>query len=267
MNRIWFQRLVAFGLMLIVPIFIFSHYKILRAKKIIMQPSTKDFLLDNPYPGHRHFVFILPMNQEIAELEQHFNSIFSQNYDQYEVIAIDDGESSLARTEASRLASMYNKQHLLSFYELQSGEDLLHSYFTIVKSCRDQDIIVYLEQHDWLAHPNVLEVLNKTYSNEDVWLTYSQYMAYPSYRRGSVKPVRKRMITHKNVSRYPWVGSPIKTYYAGLLKQIDLEKESFSDPNQSFEEALRQQLAPLVELSKWHIRYIDDVLIIHNDDK
>ncbi|MCH9612143.1 MAG: hypothetical protein S4CHLAM102_06270 [Chlamydiia bacterium] len=258
------QRILAVALMTIVPIFIISHFKVLRAKKTVALINSEEFLQESTYSKYKSFVFIIPMNSDTATIEQHFNSVFNQNYPDYRVVILDSNEAPHAKKELDRLSAMHNKSHLITFYELEPGEDLVNSFCTAVRGCRDQDIIIYMDNSDWLAHENVLDVLNSIYANEDVWLTYSQYMEYPSYRKGHAKPMKSKWLAAGDLTRTPWIGSPIKTFYAGLLKQVDFQNSHIFGYQLSFDEALNAHFQPMVSLSKKHIRYIDDILLIHN---
>ena len=48
---------------------------------------------------------------------------------------------------------------------------------TLVK---DEEIVLVLDGDDCLAHENVLKALNKAYADPDVWMTYGNYLDYPT---------------------------------------------------------------------------------------
>lgn len=264
--RVWFQRVLTIALMAIIPIFVISHFKVLKAKKRITPSVSQDFLIETSAPSNKNFVFVMPLHSDTAMFQQQLQSVMTQNYPEFSIICIDNGDATAARAEAIKMASIHNLQQSLSFYNVGASEDLISAYFEIVHRQNDQDVIVHLDQSDWLAHNSVLEILNHFYSNEDVWLTYSQYMEYPSYRKGNIKPFAKRYMFASNMQKTPWVVSPFKTFYAGLMKQVDPNLKKYS-PFQTFDESLKEQLIPLVDISRQHIRFIDDVLLFHTQVK
>ncbi len=45
--------------------------------------------------------------------------------------------------------------------------------------CPDEAIVVELDGDDWLPNNNILSLINKTYCEHDVWMTYGHYLDWP----------------------------------------------------------------------------------------
>ena len=56
----------------------------------------------------------------------------------------------------------------------------MENLYYAVQEAQDGTIVVVLDGDDWLASPNVLQILNKVYNSNDVWMTNGSYVIDPS---------------------------------------------------------------------------------------
>ncbi len=263
-NKGLFQKLLALFIILLIPVFIIANFSILRSRHDPSVHFSTNFIPQEEYLTEKTFVFVLHVNNDDPLLEQNIQSIFNQKYDHYKIILLCSENHIEHLQKIKQLAAKENKIHLITF--MKSGEKIvtLDTFCRAIQSCGDDEIIIQLDSNDWLAHEHVLTRLNETHSSSpEVWLTYSQYLEYPSYRKGDEEPYLKRMLRNRNSCNIPYLSAHFKTYYAGLFKQIKPDlKETFNRPLE--QESLELYILPMVEVSKNHIRFIDDVLYIHN---
>ena len=263
-NKGLFQKLLALFLILLVPVFIIANFSLLRAKHDRTCAFTTEFIPTDEYLTDKSFVFVLYADNSLSNIEQNMHSIFSQKYDKYRLIIIHTPNRSEELQKINQVAARENKQHLLTFIESEENHPTIHTYCRAIDTCRDEEIVIQIDSHDWLAHENVLTTLNEAHiHSKEIWLTYSQYLEYPSYRKGDQSPYIKRMLRNRKSRKIPFLSAHFKTYYAGLFKQIK------PDPKFTYKRSLDREnidlyMLPMVETSKNHIRYIDDVLYIHN---
>ncbi len=248
MRWIVIQRFLALIIIMILPVFILNNFSILRSKRDIASTFTTEFVQQAPVEVEKSFVVLLSVSDDSKISEKTLSSIFNQNYDNYRIILIDKTEQRDVIQSIYKVARRYNKEHLISIVRDHSD-----GFYHAIHSCRDDEIIVQMDSKDWLAHEHVLERINQVYSNEGVWLTYSQYLEYPSWKKGKVDPFMKKTLRKTPSSKMPWLVSPFKTYYAGLFKQLQVESHF-----------LDTLYVSLVEVSEKHIRFIDDVLYVHS---
>jgi hypothetical protein len=159
--------------------------------------------------------------------------------------------------QLSRRAQSVLEQEYGSF-RLVSTTDFAHLYQTI-HQCKDDEIVVLLTGADWLAHPHVLKRINEIYANPDIWVTYGNYMAYPSYQQGSShEPLPK------NLRQAPPQISCPYTFYAGLFKQISLQDFLFEG---EFYPIINNKaiITPLLELAGKRYQFVPEVLCVHPD--
>jgi hypothetical protein len=246
---------IAILLIVIVPIVVVREYKVLKPKKQTYQTPEVSVQEHHTYARshQKEFVFIVFSQDGEPFSTQNMHSILEQKYGQYRIVFMNIGED----REPLRAAKIYideqNERKKVSFVQCSDLEAFYKDYSEIIYACRDDEVIVQMDGCDWLASDNILETLNEAYEDPDVWLTYGEYLEYPSYRKGRTKQVKST----KRVS-IPWTVARLKTFYAGLFKQLHLQDDGSATPKDpSF-------LLPMVEMAKWHVRFIPDVLYIRS---
>lgn len=262
-NKIAATKLFLLFLLIIVPLCILTNLSFFRQKKEESLTFTSDIAPTADYFTEKTFVFILPLTTRQKACEQTVASILNQKYEQYRIIFLETAKTKTCGDHLLQLATKRNKRNHISRYMLKEGTLLFVGYQNAVETLKDDDVIVQLNMHDWLAHDDVLTKLNHTYSTStEVWLVYSQYLEYPSYKKGNMKPYLKRMLRNRTVNKIPYLSSHFKTYYASLFKQYCRHKHPL--PQKTIEESLNLSLLPMVETSKNHIRYMEEILYIHS---
>lgn len=123
----------------------------------------------------------------------------------------------------------------------------------------DDEIVVWLDGDDWLAHSRALEVVAEAYTDPDVWLTYGQFMM-PDGTIGFAS----RYPAGGNVRQIDWRATHLKTFRAGLVKKIkpiDLLKPDGTWCDLAIDHAV---MYPLLEMAGEHYACIDKIVCIYN---
>lgn len=213
---------------------------------------------------HRSFVIFICAFNDGAFVERTLRSVFSQVYDNYRLIYIDDastdGSFDLARDaisqskESLRATVVHNTQRL----------GLLANLVRAVQVCQDQDVVVVLHPQDFLSHEWVLNLLNQYYADPDLWLTYSQYREFPTYHLGSARSYQQSEWGH--LRQAPFSATHLQTFAAALFKRI---KES----DLLYQGAFLPQAAdvafmmPMLEMAQDHFQFIPEILTVsHRQD-
>lgn len=186
------------------------------------------------------------------------SSVFSQNYENYRVVYIDDASDDGSFDLARDL--IYDSSQLGQVTLVRNEERLgtLANVFRAVQSCKDEEIVVILQGEDWLAHEWVLQRLNAYYADPDLWLTYGQYRDYPTYELGSCHECKEM-----NFRLQPFPSTHLKTFYAGLFKKI---RESDFISSGKFLQGASDlaYMIPMLEMSRGHSHFIPEILYISN---
>lgn len=254
------KRIFILFIILLLPTFFIREYRLIKSKKetrILPADHFTHIKLD-PIED-KSFTFIVLTHNHANTIEKNYDSIFTQKYADYNVIYIDQGSTD-GTVELIRKKIGINQEAKL--IEKTQSHEAYEAYYKEVLKCPDNQVIIHLQGSDWLMHEDVLSLLCQSYAHPDVWLSYGQYLDYRSYQKGMTNPKPKKNLCKKRIHRAPWVLAPLKTYYAGLLKKLHIEAGFFL----SIEDE-HGLLDPMAELGKAHVRFIPDVLFIHNEKR
>lgn len=211
----------------------------------------------------KRIVIVAASYNNRAWYANHLDSIFSQNYHNFHLIYIDDHSSDGTARLVRRYIQNHQIAHRVTLIENEHRMGALANQYNAIHLCNDRDIIIILDGDDWFYHTRVLAYINDIYTKEDVWLTYGQFIEYPSLHHGFCIPTKKEHI-EKNSCRYEASGfSHLRTFYAGLYKKIKIE-DLFFNGQFFFVNADMATMLPMVEMAGYHIRFIPDILMVYN---
>lgn len=215
----------------------------------------------NPFPlQNRPFVVVVEGYNNGASVEKTLKSVFSQNYENFRIIYIDDGSNDGSYELARDL--LYDSDHLLKVTLVRNekrGGDL-SNLVRAVEACADEEIVVVLAGNDWLAHEWVLQRLNGYYADPDLWLTYGSSRDFPTFQIGGAKAFKAQEL--RDGFRGASFGSfHLKTFYAALFRKIQEADLIFQGKFLSSELGY---MIPLLEMGRDHFQYIPEILYICN---
>lgn len=211
------------------------------------------------------FVIVIPSYNNEKYCQQNILSVLGQEYQNFRVIYLDDASTdrTFERVEAIVKDSPLKGRVTLVHREKNVGS--VKNLYDAIHSCKDEEIVVRVDGDDFLAHPFVLKYLNKVYADRNVWMTYGNYLDYPSYEQNPklCEEFPPSVIRSGSFRKYKWVSTHLQTFYAGLFKKIDVEhlKKEGAFLSMAGDVAL---LIPLLEMAKSHVRHIKDVLYLYN---
>lgn len=220
----------------------------------------------------KHVVVLVTNYNSMPWVEKNLDSIFSQKYENFEVIYVDD----TSNDDTADVAEQYiNEQGFQDKFTLIRNTKRIGAHenqYNVIHTCKDDDIIVVLDGDDWFSYDGVLSLLNKVYSDPNIWITYGQYQHYPSGQRGACRDLSQREIKllgsrqfRKNYNRH--VFSAPRTFYAGLYKKIKKEDIMYKGKF-LFVAGDVAIMLPMIEMAKnGHFKFISNVLYIYNRER
>lgn len=218
---------------------------------------------------HKAFVVIVPSYNNSEWVERNLRSIFEQKYDNFRVIYIDDASTDDTLSKAQSIASFYKQEHRIQILHNESNRGAVENIYNAVHSCLDQEIAIICDGDDWLAHEHVLQKLNEKYADVSVWATYGSYIEFPSYSytvANFATPLPAKIVENNEVrdfSKEHWCISHLRTFYAGLFKQIRVEDIVYE--GKYFDAAADVAfMIPMAEMAGKHLQFVDDILYIYN---
>lgn len=192
------------------------------------------------------------------------DSVIAQQYINWRMIYIDD----CSTDDTGNLVDAYLKEkgmeNKITLIRNTERKRAMHNLYEAIHSCRNNEIIIILDGDDRLAHDTVLAHINGVYQNTNIWLTYGQFKEYPSGAAGFCIPMPDFIVQENAFRDFHSGPSHLRTFYAGLFKQIKKEDLML---NGSFL-PMTCDLAtmfPMIEMARnGHFAFIPDILLEYN---
>jgi len=196
--------------------------------------------------------------------EGNLSSVFSQNYDNWHLIYINDCSTDGTGQLVQDFIDQHKMNDKVTLINNSQRHRHLYNQYHAIHHCHDNCVVVILDGDDKLAHPEVLTYLNKVYQDPNIWMTYGQFRFESSGRLGRCVPLPADVVEQNNIRKFKWVTDHLRTFYAGLFKRIKKEDLMF---NGSFFPRCADVaiMFPMAEMAGEHIKFIPDVLYLYND--
>lgn len=224
------------------------------------------FLRLDQYP-EKAIVVIIPSYKNQQWVEKNLASVFTQKYKNYRVVYVDDNSPDNTYALAQEVTARFNQTHRTTIIHNEARKGAMANWYNTIHSCKDKEIVVQLDGDDWLAHPYVLAYINSIYANKNIWITYGQFLEYPSARLGILYnlPFPHKVVQNNTQRAYKNLPmAHLRTFYAWLFKQIKLEDLMY-EGNFYPMACDKAQLAPMIEMAGEHYACISEVLYIYNN--
>lgn len=234
------------------------------AKGFQAPPKISPRLSQFPVTEQKPFVIIIPSYNNEKYAEKNLRSVFSQDYDNFRVIYIDDNSRDKTLAVAQKLLKEIDPKHRTSLIHNSTNFGALANIYNAVHSCHDQEIVVLLDGDDFLAHEYVLKTLNQMYADPGIWMTYGNYLEYPWYLRTSTEKKSIETLFKKKPEREE-ITTHLRTFYASIFKEIKIEDLFYRGRFYPMSWDLAFML-PMLEMCNDHAAFVQDVLYLHNRD-
>jgi glycosyltransferase involved in cell wall biosynthesis len=201
---------------------------------------------------------------------KNLDTIFSQNYENYSVIYIDD----FSPDNTGDLVKQYVEEHGLEdkclLIKNKQRSFKMANLYKGYHMCPDNTIIIEYDGDDWLPDPEVFSAINKTYTNADIWMTYGHFMTWPSQVSTESMPnvivttIPEDLIKNnlfRKIDGCIWAG--LRTYYAWLVKRVRLQDLLYKNNwlSRTSDTAI---MLPMFEMAGHRYAFINRILLMHN---
>jgi glycosyltransferase involved in cell wall biosynthesis len=212
-----------------------------------------------------HFTIVSPVFNAEKWIGKCIESVRRQTFRNYHHIVI-DARSDDRTGEIARNYTLIEEQ--LTVVSNSERKEALENAWPIWSMLPDDEVIIWLDGDDWLAHDEALQVIANAYQDPDVWLTYGQFM-FADGEVGFAAPYP----AGANVRFMDWRATHLKTFRAGLVKKL-LRDPTFPGANPNC--LLRPNGAwvylaidkavmwPLLEMAGEHYKCIHQVVSVYN---
>ncbi len=213
--------------------------------------------------GEKYIIVVIPSYNNSRWYKMNLSSLFAQQYQNYFVVYIDDHSEDNTYEFVQSYVKECGQTRRVLLVRNEQRKGALYNLYHAIHSCPDRAIIVTLDGDDWLRGDTALQIINTTYNDPNVWLTYGQFEEFPRGSLGICHPMPDHVVQSKSYREQPWFTSHLRTFYAGLFKKVKQEDLIFD--GKFFSVAWDQAfLFPMLEMANGHIKFIDQILYIYN---
>jgi glycosyltransferase involved in cell wall biosynthesis len=207
---------------------------------------------------------VIPSYNNRRWYRQNLGSVCAQAYENFRAIYVDDGSSDQTGACVAQWLVDQAVGQRVQVIRNQARAGALANLYRAIHACEDQEIIVLVDGDDWLAHPRVLPYLNTVYADPDCWMTYGQYVSWPTPVPGYAKPIPTPITDANDFRAYDWCASHLRSFYAWLFKRI--HRDDLISPWGTFYPMAWDQalMFPMLEMAGPRARFIPDVLYTYN---
>lgn len=198
-------------------------------------------------------------------------SIKQQTYTNY--LAVYGYDKSTDDTEAE-LKKFIGSDNRFVIYNVPKKHSQINNFCSCIQYLEennlinDEDIIVEVDADDWLINPFVFHYLNEVYKNPNIWMTYGQYVEYPSGLTGGhyYMELDDQVDTTNTYRQHAFPYSHLKTYKKWLFDKIP--KDYLIDPRTNEYWDITADFAmciPMVEMAgKQRIHRVEEPIYVYN---
>jgi glycosyltransferase involved in cell wall biosynthesis len=210
------------------------------------------------------FVVVVPVYNSELYIQKCLESILNQNYNNYELVVVDDCSTDNTYNIINEIHKKYNFNFNICKNNIRRSSPLANFSKGIELFSRNkEDIIVTVDGDDWLYDNNVLEYLNTIYQDENIYMTYGQYepasKTYSNYC--------KQILDFKTYRKSDkWLASHLRTFKKKVWSLI--KEEDLKDVDGDFYKIGSDTawMYPLLEMcGNKHTKFIDKILYVYND--
>lgn len=217
--------------------------------------------------NQRPMVVVVPSYNNQQWTAKNLSTILTQQYDNFQVIFIDDCSSDQNDAIAKQTIDANNGWGRTTFIRNPTRQGAMANLYNAIHSCPDDAIIATVDGDDWLPHAHVLSYLNNEYSTGDIWLTFGQFVSYPRNQKGFNAPFEPHIIRNNQFrqSRGHLPMSHLRTFEAWLFKRVKLQDFLYDGTflTMTWDKAM---MAPMVEMAcERHKCIANEILYVYNE--
>jgi len=220
----------------------------------------------------KKIVVIIPSFNNRDWYQKNLDAVFSQEYENYRLIYIDDCSSDGTGDLVARYIKEWGVEDRVTLIRNKTRKRALANLYYAIHCCDDDEIILTYDGDDWFAHNRVFSLINDIYTEDSaVWITYGQFKNWPIKKIGYSYKIPSDIVEKKLYRKSLWSPGQLRTFYAWLFKQIKLEDLVFDKTEslqfQGYYFPANYDLAiyyPMMEMAGKHYKFVSEVIYVHN---
>jgi glycosyltransferase involved in cell wall biosynthesis len=212
----------------------------------------------------KEMVVCIPSYNNELYYKKNLDSLFSQDYENYRVIYIDDASTDNTLELVTKYVSDRGLEDRITIIHNDKNAGPMANWYKMIHMITGDEIVISLDGDDWFAHDGVLHRVNQAYADEEVWVTYGNYSTYPGNKVGQCRAVRSSFFERGKHKRIGFYWSHLRTFYARLFNNIPVSqfqnKKGFFYP-MTCDVAI---MLALLDIAPTHVFCIPSVLYRYN---
>ena len=209
-----------------------------------------------------HFTIIIPSYNNEQWVKKCLGSALEQDYDNYDVVYVNDCSTDNTLAVVEETIKETETKAVVKIVNNKVNKKALYNLYKVIRDSNPGTIIITLDGDDWLAHTGVLNILDRTYDSDDVWMTAGSYISTEGVV--SCPSIVDRYWTG-NIRMKPWTISHLRTFRRELFLKIkieDLKDEDGDFYKFTFDQAM---MYPMAEMSgPDHFREVKKIVYVYN---
>jgi hypothetical protein len=195
--------------------------------------------------------------------EQCIISILNQKHSNWEAqVIIDPIDSSYELIKKYENNKLKIHKNLIRSYALSNIVDAINGL-----KPKEDDILVFIDLDDWLAHRKVLSILEEYYiKNKNLLVTYGSWRAYPikfNYPNNSISYTQEEF--KNGIRNAEWKGTALRTMKYGIWNKIN--NDDLRDKNGNYFKTAWDVsiMMPVLEMAGFkRSKFIEEILYVYN---
>ncbi len=205
---------------------------------------------------------IVPAHNNSTWCTTNLNSLLTQRYNNFRVIYVDDGSTDRTADLVQHYLSQCDSKNQVALIQNSNRTGTLSCIAQAAKGISYGEIIVVVHGNDLLA-PDALNKINQIYSNPDVWMTYGKSIEHLTGSVKDPKEIPHSTIANNEFRQYDKADLAFCTFYAWLFHNINAQDLALQDAFPA-EPNYLAAVFPMLEMSGFHSRFIQEALYIRN---
>lgn len=226
---------------------------------------------NNNIIDQKAIAIIVPSYNNKHFYKRNLRSIYNQKYENYRIIYVNDASPDGTGQLVEQFIKDAGQEKRTILINNAVNIGALANTYKAIHMCDDHEIIVMVDGDDWIKHDTVLQKINNIYQDENVWLTYGQYeeLHYSAThdkfftRPGICAQIPPNIVRAHAYREDDWVSAHLRTFYAGLFKQIKLKDFMYQGKFYGITGDVAAML-PMLEMVGGKFTFIDEVLYVYN---
>ncbi len=246
----------------------------------------------------KHIVLVTASYNNKDWYQRNLDAVFAQKYNHYSLEywndCSTDGTGELVEQYICARGYKLSDQHedekrIYKIYVRPEGAQEVHlvhnkvrcgamenQYYAIHRQDNTKVCVIYdgddfFENYDnetnvWKINPYVIKYIAQEYQqNPDIWMTYGQFICWPSRAIGCCKEMPKWVCDQHAFRKHDkTLPSHLRTFYAGLFKKIKQEDLMYQDDFLKMSGDIAAMVPMLEMAADGHFKFISEILLAYN---